>query len=261
LPKMVAAEPRPLFARMDTMTCRTLLLGVLTLFAGACDSSSPSGSGQISFNVATASSTTSSTAPGAVSPDSVVDAGGNVLVLTSVELVLRDIEFKRQNHDTCDSLAASDDDCEEFEAGPVLVDLPLDGSISHEFSIAVDSGTFGELRLKVHKPEDDGDSRDLAFIAAHPDLEDISIRVAGTFNGTAFTFVSDLNADQEFSLAPPITVSEGTDVDVTLKVDLSTWFMSGSALINPALALKGGPLEGIVKSNIEASFEAFSTDQ
>ena len=244
------------------MTCRTPLFGVLTLLAVACDSSSPNGSGQISFNVATANSAGSSNAPAALAPDSMVDAGGNVLVLTSVELVLRDIEFKRRNHDSCDSLpSGSDDDCEEFEAGPVLVDLPLDGSVSHEFSIAVDSGTFEELRLRVHKPEDDGDSRDQAFIAAHPDLEDISIRVAGTFNGTAFTFVSDLNADQEFSFAPPISISEGTVVDVTLRVDVSTWFMSGSALINPALALKGGPLEGIVKNNIEASFEAFSTDR
>ena len=244
------------------MTRRNLFFGLLSLAAiAACDSSSPNGSGQISFSVASGSSS-GAAGPSQAAADSMVDGGGNVLVLTSVELVLRDIEFRRRNQDGCDSLTtASDDDCEGFEGGPVLVDLPLDGGVSHEFSIAVDSGTFDELRLKVHKPEDDGDSRDRAFLVAHPDLEDVSIRVTGTFNGTAFTFESDLNADQEFALTPPMVVSEGADVEVTLMVDLSTWFVSGSALLDPALAVKGGPLEGVVKSNIEASFEAFGNDR
>lgn len=242
------------------MTRRNLFLGMLGLTLVACDASSPSGGGQISLTVTTRNSAASGGLT-AMAPDSMVDAGGNVLVLTQAELVLRDIEFERQNRDNCDSLrTGTDDECEEFEAGPVLIDLPLDGSLSHQLSVAVDTGTFTELKLKVHKPEDDGDSRDQVFLAAHPDLEDISIRVTGTFNGTAFTFVSDLNAEQEFDLSPPVIVSGQTDVEVTLMVDLSTWFVSGTTLINPVLALKGGPLEGVVRGNIEASFEAFSDD-
>ena len=243
------------------MTRTTRFLGLLVSAAAftACDSSAPGGSGQISFNVATQASGSAAARP-ATAPDSMVDGGGNVLVLSSVELVLRDIEFKRENHDSCDSLGTDDDGCEEFEAGPILVDLPLNGNVSHEFSVAVDSGTFDELELRIHKPEDDGDSRDQLFLAAHPDLKDVSIRVTGTFNGSAFTFVSDLNADQELALSPPITVSGQSDVAVTLLVDVSRWFLSGAVLVDPRLALKGGPVEGLVKNNIEASFEAFNDD-
>lgn len=245
------------------MTRPTLrFLGTLTLSAAmaACDSSSPGGGGQVSFNVATQSSAAASAGP-ATAPDTLVDAGGNVLVLTRVEIVLRDIEFERLNHDQCDSVSTgNDDDCEEFEAGPVLVDLPLQAGVSHEFSVAVDTGTFDELELRIHKPEDDGDARDLAFIAAHPDLEDVSIRVTGTFNGTAFVFVTDLNADEEFELNPPIVISAQADVAVTLMVDVSSWFLNGAVLIDPSLGLKGGPLEGVVKNNIEASFDAFNDD-
>lgn len=146
-----------------------------------------------------------------------VDASGNVLVLTQVEIVLRDIEFKRENHDNCDSVSTGNDDsCEEFD----------------QFSVVVDTGVFDELELKIHKPEDDGDAEDHAFLAAHPDLEDVSIRVTGTFNGAAFTFVTDLNADEEFALN----------------------------LVDPNLALKGGPLENTIKNNIQTSFDAFSDD-
>lgn len=237
-------------------------MGTLALLTAlsACDSASPGRDGQVSFNVATRSSAASPAGP-ALAPDTLVDGGGNVLVLTKVELVLRDIEFERQNHDGCDSVSTgNDDDCEEFEAGPVLIDLPLTGSVNHEFSVSVDTGTFDELKLRVHKPEDDGDAQDQAFIAAHPDLEDISIRVTGTFNGTAFTFTTDLNADEEFNLSPPIVIASQTDVAITLMVDVSSWFLNGVVLIDPTLALKGGPLESIVKNNIEASFDAFNDD-
>lgn len=239
-------------------------MGTLALLAtlSACDSASPGRDGQVSFNVATRTSSAAPAGP-AAAPDTLVDGGGNVLVLTRVEVVLRDIEFERQNHDNCDDDSVSsgnDDDCEEFDAGPVLIDLPLDGGVAHEFSVSVDSGTFDELKLRIHKPEDDGDARDQAFLAAHPDLEDVSIRVNGTFNGVAFTFTTDLNADEEFQLFPPIVIGSQTDVAVTLMVDVSSWFMNGLTLIDPGQALKGGSLEGLVKNNIEASFEAFKDD-
>jgi hypothetical protein len=241
------------------MTRSNFIFAALVAGLTACDSAAPGGGGQVSFNVAT---TTQGAAPSrpVAAPDTLLDAGGNVLVLTRVEIVLRDIELKRQNHSSCDSLTAGDDDCEEFEAGPVLIDLPLNGGVNHEFTIAVDSGTFDELELKVHKPEDDGDARDQAFLAAHPDLSDVSIRVTGTFNGTAFTYTTDLGADQEFSINPPLVVGSQTDVAVTLNVDVSGWFLSGATLVNPALALKGGAFESVVENNIEASFEAFHDD-
>ena len=83
-----------------------LTLAVSSLFLAAmlaaCDSSAPGAGGQVSFNVAVGS-------PGSsAGSDSMVDGSGNVLVLTRVELVLRDIEFERQNRDACDSVTTGD---------------------------------------------------------------------------------------------------------------------------------------------------------
>lgn len=235
---------------------------VIALGLGACsDGSSANGGTQISLNVATHASSSAS-APALSAPDTIVDAGGNVLVLTKVELVLKEIELKRQNDDGCDSLSVTNDDdgCEEFETGPFLLDLPLGTGVSHQFTIDADSGTFDEIEFKIHKPEDDGDAADQAFLAAHPELADVSVRVTGSFNGTDFVFTSDLNAEQEVELNPPLVVGASSSVDVTLMVDISSWFLNGVALVDPSLALKGGPLEGVVKNNIEASFEAFHDD-
>ncbi len=86
------------------------------------------------------------------------------------------------------------------------------------------------------------------------------MRVTGTFNGVDFVFTSDLDVDQEIEINPPLVVGASTDVQVTLMVDVSTWFMNGLAVVDPSLALKGGPLEAVVKNSIEASLEAFHDD-
>ena len=72
-------------------------------------------------------------------------------------------------------------------------------------------------------------------------------------------FTSDLDAEQEIELQPPLTVSAGTGTNVTLRVDVATWFLNagGKALVDPASANKGQPNEGVVKDRIEASIDAF----
>jgi hypothetical protein len=249
---------------MDPMKIVTArLAGAISVaFAlAACtgESAGPGNSNsQVSFNVAT-HATAVSGGPMAAAPDSIA-LGNDTLVLTQVELVLRDVEFRRQNHDVCDSVQGEHDSCEEFQAGPVLVDLPLGPGAMQQFQVTADSGTYDRIELKLHKPEDDGDEADLGFIAAHPDFANISIRVTGTFNGTPFTFTSDLNAHQEFAINPPLVVNGQTDVSVTLMVDVSGWFVNGSSLIDPATAGKGDPFENQVKNNIESSFDAFHDD-
>jgi hypothetical protein len=247
----------------------------------ACsEGTGPGNKPQISFNVATSSGP----AANLQSVSDTVVSGANTLVLDQVELVLRDIRFKRLNDDVCegDSDQSGDiavrptsddggengddgnqDACETVNAGPFLLDLPLGSGIEQVFSVAVDTGTFDELRIRLHKPEDDGtDPADVAFLAAHPDFTRISIRATGTWNGSPFTFTSDLDADQEMRLDPPLVVTDaGANVDVTLKVDVATWFADGNGgLVDPATAGVGGQNESVVRDNIQHSFDAFEDE-
>jgi len=247
----------------------------------ACsEGTGPGNKPQISFNVATSSGP----AANLQSVSDTVVSGTNTLVLDQVELVLRDIRFKRLNDDVCegDSEQSGDitvrpmsddggengddgnqDACETVNAGPFLLDLPLGSGIEQVFSVAVDTGTFDELRIRLHKPEDDGtDPADVAFLAAHPDFARISIRATGTWNGSPFTFTSDLDADQEMRLDPPLVVTDaGANVDVTLKVDVATWFADGNGgLVDPATAGLGGQNESLVRDNIQHSFDAFEDE-
>jgi hypothetical protein len=284
-------EPTQEFAMptVSRLVAGATIAGLLAACAG--DGSGPSARTQVTFHLATGSS---SPAPALAFLSDTLASNGDTLVLDTVQLVLRDIKFKRVGEDLCDgehddgehndsthedvatttttafSHDEGDDDgnngesdaCESFNAGPFLLDVPLGNGVSKVFSVAVDTGTFGELRIKIHKPEDNGDQKDIDFLTAHPGFKDISIRAVGSFKGTAFVFTSDLNAQEKMELVPPLVVSTAvTNVDVTIKVDVAAWFASqAGGLVDPASANKGGANEELVRDNIKDSFHAFRDD-
>ena len=72
----------------------------------------------------------------------------------------------------------------------------------------------------------------------------MSVKATGTWNGTPFTYTSDLNVEQEYNISPPLVVTETSGANVTLRVDLAKWFDNGDlqnpGLFNPMTANKGG---------------------
>jgi hypothetical protein len=190
--------------------------------------------------------------------DDTIVSGNDVLVITRAQIVLREIELKRENDDQCDVGEGDDDRCEEFETGPMVVDLPLNGAAETVITIEADTGTYDEIDFEVHKAEG---SEDADLIAQHPELDGLSIRVEGSWNGTPFVFESDLNVEQENELVPPLVITETTGTNVTLRVDLSSWFRNGSgALVDPASGNQGGPNESVIKENIKTSFHSFEDE-
>ena len=150
-----------------------------------------------------------------------------------------------------------DGDCGQLRLGPILVDLPLNGGVSHEFTVTVDTGTYSEAKFQIHKAEGADDS---AFIAAHPEYDGVSIRVVGTFNGTPFVYTTGVTDVQEIEFDPPLVVSEGS-TSFTLMVDLSGWFRTGAgALVDPATATGDGVNAILVHQNIIHSFHGFEDE-
>jgi hypothetical protein len=242
------------------MRMMRLAVATAVVTAVACgDGTGPGRDGTVSLSFATKAGGSGAQFSSTGMLDDTITAGGDVLVITRAQIVLREIELEREDDDSCDDLASGDDDCEEFETGPILVDLPLNGQVSTAITIAPAPGVYDEIEFEVHKPEDDGD--DDAFLAQHPDFNGVSIRVQGTFNGAPFTYESDLDVEQEYDLDPPLVVTDtSTGTNVTLIVDIGTWFRSGASLVDPVTANKGGANEGLVKENIKRSFKAFEDE-
>ena len=241
-------------------TARVFAAFLVAVFALACDSNTDvAGNGGVSLStVAAPTALPAGTTVG--SGELTQTDGEHTLVITRVAVVLREIELERVEDDDCPD-GVGEDDCEEFEVGPVLLEMGLDGTVEQMVAIQVPAGRYDELEFEIHKPDDDS-PEDLAFVDANPDFERVSIRVEGTFDGEDFLFVQDLNKEQELDLSPPLEVADDAPTtNVTVRLDVSTWFVrNDGSLIDPATANKGGPNESLVEQNIESSIEAFEDD-
>lgn len=274
------------------------ILAAAGLALGAC-SSDPNGPGVVQSRMqlrAASRPTTAATSRAAVfdvtssTPGTFTD-GTNTLVLTKAQLVLRKIEMKRADaaatacadvrmsadmsgpgeaepgDDHGDSAGSGDghgddgiaDACEEVELGPVLFDVPVTSAGAQQsVSVNLDAGTYSGVEFKIRPPESSGDE---AFLQANPTFAGKSIHLEGTWNGAPFTFDSDISADEELRLEPPLALAASGTADVTIFVDVSAWFVNPNGrLVDPATAGRGQPNESLVNANIEHSFHAFEDE-
>ncbi len=230
----------------------------------ACgDGTGPTTGTQVSLTFVTGASAGGAAAPSGFAGPMAVSFmdGTNTLEITGVKIVLREIELELVEVDECDDVEPEPEGCEEFEVGPLLVDLPVDGSTSTEIEIMIPPGTYDEIEFEIHKVSSD-DDEDADFLLENPTMEGKSIVVVGFYNGVGFTYETDLNEDQELDLVPNLVIDqEGVATNVTIRFDLSTWFVDESGnFFDPATALKGGPNEDLAEDNIENSIEAFEDE-
>ena len=185
--------------------------------------------------------------------DDTIISGSDILIITSVQMVLREIELEAVEVADCD-VEPEPAGCQDVELGPVVVDLPLAPGAAQRFGVNVPPGTYDEIEFDIHKVSS-GDPVD-------PTLVDKSIRVTGTFNGSLFTFESDVNVEQELTLQPPLVIDDmTTSTNLTIFVNLDAWFRaSDGSLVDPASANKGGANENLVRDNIINSIRAFEDE-
>lgn len=201
-------------------------------------------------------------ASSAILADVVVSDGGNTLVITKAQVMLREVELKRTSTMQCvddsSGSSGSSDDCEELSIGPFLVDVPVVDNTVTSITATVPPDTYREIEFEIRKLGDDT-PEERALAAAHPEFDINSIRVEGTFNGAPFVFLMELDQELEFEFDVPVVITEANQ-NVTIQFDLATWFRNGSTIINPATANKDQPNESLVRENIRASIRAFADD-
>ena len=181
-----------------------------------------------------------------------ITRGNDVLVITKAQLVVKDVKLGSAacGEDTADA------DCATLHTGPYLVDVPMNGTDGARATVPVIEGSYSKVRLTLHKVTSN-DSADAAFRQANPDFRDISIRLEGTYNGTPFVFVNDVNAKLDVPLPETLEVDEEGG-DVTVTVDFASWFANPQGgLYSPVLANAPGNTRAQVQNNIRSAFRAF----
>ncbi len=190
-----------------------------------------------------------------------------VPAITRVQLVLTKLELGRTDDIACvddddeiehSSSTSSGDkghDCEHVSRDPLLIDIPVDGTLQTKLTVPLAAGTYKKLEAKL-EPVKSSKPAGAAFLAAHPDFAGISIKVDGTYNGAPFTYRTSMKAVLHMRFKPPLVI-DATTTNATVAVDLSKWFLNGSTVIDPTKALPGSSASEKVEKNIRASFRAF----
>jgi len=243
-----------MFANLD-FTGRTALLLFAIVGLGACSDAT----GSAGHSPLTVSLTTQS--QGAVA-DISIGAGTNALVITKAQLVARRIELAPAGATACAGVQESGDDnaevedgCAEVEVGPTLLDIPLDGTTKTNITASVPPGSYRALEVRIG-PITSGNRSSQAFVLAHPEFKNLSVRVEGTFNGKAFVFTAPVDTRIETAFSAPVTV-DASNPNVTIAIDLSNWFSDGSGgTLDPSNSANAAR----ISANIAGSFRAFEDD-
>lgn len=155
-------------------------------------------------------------------------------------------EFELEGHDD----ACNDDwndDCEEFEAPPAFLDVPLDGSGVIAVRHTVPAGTYHKLDFEVEDLDDDDEddsakaqqiaalrSQILAQFSDWP--RDASMLVVGSFtpNGgdaTPFRVYFEAEIEIERDLVPPVVIDGTGSHAFTVRIDPDMLFRNGDGTV------------------------------
>lgn len=275
--------------RTHVSSQRTLLgaIALSSIALGACsnnDGTSPVAGNRFSLGFQIAQSTGSSMMASSMASDAAANGGvqlvgggasavatasgfkisraSDTIMVTKAQFVVSDVRLRTVTGACVDDAVAASDkkndysECPEIKIGPFLVNVPVTGEDGARISVDVPAGTYGNIRMKLHKV-DANNALDMPFQQENPDFRNITVRLEGTYNGTPFTFVTDVSTTLNVPLAKPLVVRAGGD-EVTISVDVASWFVNSSGgLYSPAAANTPGSIRAAVVANIERAFRAF----
>lgn len=250
-------------------TARALLVlcaAAATVGTSACSSSDVAGTDlkpvSLSFTA-----TANSTAVGASSEASAAPILGVAPTITKVQIVLTKVALARSDDANCvndgfneSADVGSSSECQQMTRQPLLVNMPVDGTLRTHVNVPLDGGVYSKLeaRLAAATMTTAGGA---AFLDANPEFANTSLRVDGVFNGVPFTFKMALQANIEMKFSPALVI-DARSKNATIAVDVSRWFVTVNGnVMDPFRATPGTPSATIIENNIRASFRAFSDNQ
>jgi hypothetical protein len=241
------------------------LAGAVLVSAIAACSGDLTGSNLHPMKLSFTSGASAALSGAAPSSNLTVGTAGN-FTITKVQVVLDKIELNDDEARSCvgEIEAAGNDhaevgkECEDVSRDPVLVDIPVDGTLKATLNVPLAAGTYSKLEAKLEPAR----SEATAFNASNASLVGKSVRVEGTFGSAAtpFVFTSSVRAGLEMSFSPPLVI-DATTTNATVSIDVSKWFLDGSGnVIDPSSATPGSAALQQIEDNIRRSFRAFEDD-
>lgn len=273
---------------MEHRIVSTAAAVTLALALVACDGATgPEGTTTVVFRAATGGASASTTSgdvdlshsddPDAPTLD--LEGTNGRLSVAAVHFIVEEFELERADDDVgCDDDGvedAPDDACEEFEAEPQFLELPLTGDDAVAVRQSVPAGLYDELEFEIEDLEDDGDDEDAAAIRQlladvreqFPDWpEKGSLQIHGTFTpkddqgdllpdeARDFTVFFEAEVEIEKEFGEPVEITEESQ-SITVTVDPTIWFDRGDGTVRDLSEFDFDPQAGGPVPELEIEIE------
>lgn len=233
-------------------THRTFAAAAALFVLAACDNPAQGGgdgSVQLRFGVAGSQALASGASFQTGGADQLVITGGNgTLRIDDLRMVVAEFEVDGDDDvNPCGRQPGAVDDCEDFQAGPMFIDLPLTGGAVPVGSGNLPAGVYDEVEFEVEDLDDDEENAAerarieqlrQQILAQFPDWpRDASLLVVGSFTPTgggpvSFRAFVEAEIEIETELSPPLVVGGGEARSVDVLLDPAAIFRSGANVLN-----------------------------
>ncbi len=229
--------------KTDTLLTRIASLALLAgLMLTACTSNSGDDMTSVSlqFNTLT-NSNPKIAAKSSLNNDTLRIEGSNgTLIIDDIRFIVEDFELERSSGE-CEGLP-DEDDCEEFEADPFFVDLPLTADSISLGNSLIEPGLYVELEFETddldvseeEDPVEQQQKQDLinAVRAVYSDWPtSASMVITGSFvssqgDTTQFKTYAEAEIEIELEFNPPLEITENS-VSKLIKLNINPvdWFL------------------------------------
>lgn len=158
------------------------------------------------------------------------------LTIDSARILVRSV--KLHHEEDIDSL--------DFQSGSFVLILKPDEPIQEVALNEIPFGVYDKFSFKIHKPEEEEASK-------YPDFVDgehrYSIIVDGTFENEPFVYRSRKSYKQVVEFDSSLVINENTPefINVTLEVDIYSWFEDEEGVIDPFLEENAERIDKAIK--------------
>lgn len=252
---------------------RSSLLGSLATLAACSDGTGPTSPVSITFGTKAPAAATPvmgsagiAGAAGGALEELVITGTNGTLRISDLRVIVNEFELKRVEEEALDcDVEPAPEGCEDFEAGPFFVDVPLTGAPVTVTSEEIPEGSYDEFEFEVDDIEVDEDEGAEAqaiqnllntvrqAFADWPNKA--SMVVVGTFTptgGNAVSFRAYFEADieVEFDINPALVVgATGASIDVDLNP--SAWFKKADGTVLDLSAFDFPKTGQVIKFELE----------
>ena len=214
-------------------------ISFLLLLTQGCDSTETT-DGTVSLSLSTPSLTQK------ISEDSIT--------LDTVKILIRDIKLEYELEDKDDS---PDDDGDEVsvKVGPLVVYLDLNG-VTTDFAVNnIPSGTYDEVKFKIHKIKASETPPDPEFKEGDDSSLRYSVIIKGIYNSDPFIYKSRKSAHQKIEFENPLVIEPNTFTNLTITVDPSTWFIKEGEILDPNDPANKNDIDNNIKDSFKRCFK------